>query len=138
MKGLKLILLLYTFSYLFLSSCSCSPEKLMEFIANTGIFKGSSELMTIGGFSRIESNFNKDFSSESSKIELRLYNGTLPELYENEANIARQCAKTYVELTESEDYQSIEVFIIKTSDMSPHETLYQSNYLFEVSSLLDQ
>lgn len=110
----------------------------MEFIASSSMFKGSGEVMAIGEFKRIESNFQKDLSNDRSKIELRLYNGTLPDLYDNEANIARQCAKTYVELSESEDYQSIEVFIIKTSDLNPTETLYQSSYLFEVASLIDR
>jgi len=102
------------------------------------MFKGTGEVMAIGEFSKIESNFNKDLTNDSSKIELRLYNGRIPDLYENEANIARQCAKTYVLLTESEDYQTIEVFIIKTSDHNPSEILYQSKYLFEVSSLIDE
>lgn len=129
---------LLLFFALCLSGCSCKPERIFEFIKNTGMFKGTGEVMAIGEFSKIESNFKKDLTNDSSKIELRLYNGRIPDLYENEANIARQCAKTYVELTESEDYQTIEVFIIKTSDLNPTEILYQSKYLFEVSSLIDE
>ncbi len=102
------------------------------------MFKGQGEVMAIGHFNRIEANFQKDLSQEQSKIELRLFNGQLPELYENEANIARKCAKTYVEATESQDYKEIEIFIIKTSEDIPPQTLYQSSYLFEVASLIEE
>ncbi|WP_215223287.1 hypothetical protein [Echinicola shivajiensis] len=121
-----------------LSGCSCNPEKLFELIANSSMFKGQGEVMAIGHFNRIEANFQKDLSQEQSKIELRLFNGQLPELYENEANIARKCAKTYVEATESQDYKEIEIFIIKTSEDIPPQTLYQSSYLFEVASLIEE
>ncbi|WP_186757599.1 hypothetical protein [Echinicola salinicaeni] len=122
----------------FLSGCSCNPEALIELIAKSSMFKGQGEVMAIGHFNRIEANFQKDLSEEQSKIELKLYNGQLPELYENEANIARKCAKTYIEATESQDYKKIEIFIIKTSEDIPPQTLYQSSYLFEVASLSEE
>ncbi|UCS95279.1 hypothetical protein KZP23_09835 [Echinicola marina] len=122
----------------FLSGCSCNPEALIELIANSSMFKGQGEVMAIGHFNRIEANFQKNLSEQQSKIELRLYNGKLPELYENEANIARKCAKAYIEATESQDYKEIEIFIIKTSEEIPPQTLYQSSYLFEVASLSEE
>lgn len=138
MKVTKLSYFILICSSLLLASCSCNPEKIFEMIANSSMFKGQGEVMAIGGFSRIESHFQKDFSNDSSRIELKLFDGKLPELYENEANIARKCAKTYIEASESEDYYEIEVFIIKTDEQIPSQTIYQSNYTFEVASLVDK
>ncbi|AWW31425.1 hypothetical protein DN752_15565 [Echinicola strongylocentroti] len=135
MRPLKLSYWLVFCGCFFLSSCSCNPEKLIEWIASSDFFKGSEEVRAVGGFGRVESSFHKDYNNDSSKIELRLYDGTLPELYKNEANIARKCAKVFIEASDSEDYQNIEVFIIKTDESDPFKAIYQSQYLFEVASL---
>lgn len=123
-----------------LYSCSCNPEKIMEWMAKSPMFKGTPEVMAIGGFTSVTSNYSKSVVNDSSfsKIELRLYNGSLQELYENEANIARECAKTFVEASESEDYDKIEVFIIKTDEMNTSQILYQSQYLFDIDGLVEK
>ncbi|AGA78172.1 hypothetical protein [Echinicola vietnamensis] len=135
MSPLKSTYWLLFCSLIFASGCSCNPEKLIQWVASSDLFKGTEEVKAIGGFGRVASSFHKDYGNDSSKIELRLYDGTHPELYENEANIARLCAKAFVEASDSHDYQDIEVFIIKTDANDPFKAIYQSQYLFEVASL---
>ncbi len=119
-----------------ISGCSCNPEKVIRWVFQfSNSLQAIEETRAIGQFGRVEANLKKELGEEASTIELKLYNGQLPELYENEANIARQCAKAFVMAFESEDYDEIIVFIIKTNENQHEQILYKSQYRFEMPSL---
>ncbi|MDN3669669.1 hypothetical protein QWY93_10060 [Echinicola jeungdonensis] len=122
-----------------ISSCSCNPEKVFQIVSYfSSTFKGVEDARSIGQFGRVEANINKDLAHGVSTINLKLYNGKLPSLYENEANIARQCAKAFILGSDTEDYDEIIVFIIKTGNSQSEKIIYKSQYKFEVPSLVEE
>lgn len=139
MKRWTLLSIVLIVINLSLSGCSCDPERIMEWVASSSLFKGMEEVKAVGEFQRISINHSShtDKDSSYSKIEIRLFDGQIEDLYKNEANIARQCAQTYIKTSENEDYDQIEVFIIKTQESNPNQAIYQSQYLFKVNELID-
>jgi hypothetical protein len=126
---------------LFLNSCSCNPEGLIEFAAK-GMesmigegFLPSDEIRQLGDFQGMSVNLSTNKSEEivESTIFLKLENGD-PLILGNQPEVlARKCAEIYLrDFENSSNYRQITVQFLQGDPTNP-ENFAMQEYTFETS-----
>lgn len=122
-----------------LTSCSCNPEHLAQFVFSNmenvlgDGFMPSEELRALGGFQGTSVNLSNSTQDgrEESTIFLRLENGDPKLLAERREILARQCAELYLrDFEKAEDYAQITIQFVQ-KDPSDPENLAMEEYSFD-------
>lgn len=123
----------------FLSSCSCTPEEIVQFaVGNMENFVGkgfipSEEVKALGKFQNASihlSNTSND-DLEEGIIFLRLENGDPKILGGQREIVARNCAKLYLrDFEKAADYSKITIQFVQTDPFNP-ENVSLEEYSFD-------
>lgn len=122
-----------------LTSCSCNPEHLAQFVFSNmenvlgDGFMPSKELRALGGFQGTSVNLSNSTEDgrEESTIFLRLENGDPKLLAMRRELLARQCAELYLrDFEKAEDYAQITIQFVQTDPSDP-ENIAMEEYSFD-------
>ena len=141
---MKIRVPIFLLTLLWLSSCACDGETIlktmmwsMNKLAGDGYFP-SSEIMSLGNFERVEVSMQKSIhdGERFNEVELRLINGSGPQLHVAEEILARKVAELYSEeFSKINEYDVVKITFIQTDPFNP-DNLAVSEYIFRVEDLI--